>query len=93
MEWDDFRKHLGLTPKEEDQISFVKDHLNELSPEMIKLLNDLKQYYKMKPESINLLKEKIFEEIERYKDEYEKQGYDIGYDDGYTEGINSRKRR
>lgn len=93
MEWEEFRRHLGLTKQEENKINFIKDNIGELSPDLLKLLNDLKQRYEMKSESINILKEKIFNEIEKYKNEYEKQGYDIGYDDGYVDGLNARKRK
>ena len=93
MEWEEFRKHLGLTDKEEHQIKFIQDNLYDLSPDLLNLLNNLKQYYEMKQESIDIIKTKFLEEIDRYKDEFEKQGYDIGYDDGYADGLNARKRK
>lgn len=93
MEWEDFRRHLGLTEQEENKIYFIKDNIGDLSLEILKLLNDLKQRYEMKPESINILKENILKEIENHKDEFEKYGYDIGYDDGYADGLNARKRK
>lgn len=93
MEWEEFRRHLGLTEKEEKEISYMKNNMIDLSDNLLKLLNDLKQYYEMKPESIDILKEKIFNEIDKYKDEYEKRGYDTGYDDGYADGLNARKRK
>lgn len=93
MEWEDFRRHLGLTEQEENKINFIKDNMGDLSLELLKLLNDLKQRYEMKPESINILKENILKEIENHKDEFEKHGYDIGYDDGYADGLNARKRK
>ena len=55
MEWEDFRKHLGLTTKEENQIKFTKDHLYDLSSDLITLLNNIKQKYEMKQEQILLV--------------------------------------
>ena len=41
--------------------------MNDLSDNLLKLLNDLKQYYEMKPESIDILKEKIFNKNKKRK--------------------------
>ena len=93
MEWEEFRKHLGLTAEDEQEIKFIKDNLYDLSPDILNSLNNLKQYYEMKQQSIDFIKIKILEEIDRYKDEFEKSGYDVGYDDGYADGLNARKRK
>lgn len=93
MEWEDFKKHLGLTDKENINIDLVKSNYNNLSHGLLTTLNNLKQKYEMKEESVEVIKIKILEEIETHKDEFEKYGYDIGYDDGYADGLNARKRK